>query len=106
MIEDIARTSRAYRFCPLSDKQASHLLIARQPLGYRTLSDWITRNPNFFCSLLATCKAHDVNPRLYLNSIIADMPYQAKAPQQELLEMLPHRRKIKHPEAIITKEQQ
>ena len=29
------------------------------------------------CSLLATCKAHDVNPRLYLNSIIADMPYQA-----------------------------
>jgi hypothetical protein len=63
-------------------------------------------NMAVICSLLATCKAHDVNPRLYLNSIIADMPYQAKAPQQELLEMLPHRWKIKHPEAIITKEQQ
>ena len=54
---------------------------------------------------VATCKAHDVNPRLYLNSIIADMPYQAKASQKELLEMLPHRWKLKHPEAIINKEQ-
>jgi transposase len=58
------------------------------------------------CSLLATCKAHDVNPRLYLNSIIADMPYKAKAPESELLEMLPHKWKLKHPEAIITKEEQ
>ena len=57
------------------------------------------------CSLLATCKAHDVNPRLYLNSIIADMPYMEKASQEELLEMLPHRWKLRHPEAIITKEQ-
>ena len=63
-------------------------------------------NMAVICSLLATCKAHDVNPRLYLNSIIADMPYQAKASQKELLEMLPHRWKLKHPEAIITKEQQ
>ena len=62
-------------------------------------------NMAVICSLLATCKAHDVNPRLYLNSIIADMPYQTKASQQELLEMLPHRWKLKHPEAIITKEQ-
>ena len=63
-------------------------------------------NMAVICSLLATCKAHNVNPRLYLNSIIADMPYQAKASQKELLEMLPHRWKLKHPEAIITKEQQ
>ena len=63
-------------------------------------------NMAVICSLLATCKAHDVNPRLYLNSIIADMPYQAKASHEELLEMLPHRWKLKHPEAIITKEQQ
>ena len=58
------------------------------------------------CSLLATCKAHDVNPRLYLNSIIAEMPYMEKASQKELLELLPHRWKLKHPEAIINKEQQ
>ena len=63
-------------------------------------------NMAVICSLLATCKAHNVNPRLYLNSIIADMPYQAKASQKELLEMLPHRWKLRHPEAIITKEQQ
>ena len=35
----IARGLWAYRFCPLSDKQAGLPLIARQPLGYRTLSD-------------------------------------------------------------------
>jgi len=58
------------------------------------------------CSLLATCKAHDVNPRLYLNSVIADMPYQGNATREELLEMLPHRWKLKHPEAIDNKEQQ
>ena len=34
------------------------------------------------------------------------MPYIEKASQDELPEMLPHRRKLKHPEAVITKEQQ
>jgi len=47
-----------------------------------------------------------VNPRLYLNSIIADMPYKTKAPENELLEMLPHKWKLRHPEAIIKKEEQ
>ena len=58
------------------------------------------------CSLLATCKAYQVNPRLYLNSIIADMPYKTKASEDELLEMLPHKWKLRHPEAIIKKEEQ
>ena len=31
------------------------------------------------CSLLATCKSHDVNPRDYLNDIITQMPYHKKA---------------------------
>ncbi len=31
------------------------------------------------CTLLATCKAHDVNLRLYLNNVISDMSYKAKA---------------------------
>ena len=38
----IARGLWAYRFCPLSDKQAGLLLIARQPLGYRTFSKFST----------------------------------------------------------------
>ena len=63
-------------------------------------------NMAIICSLLATCRAHDVNPRMYLNSIIADMPYKTKALESELLEMLPHKWKTKHPEAIITKEEQ
>ncbi len=63
-------------------------------------------NMAVICSLLATCKAHDVNPRLYLNSIIADMPYKNRASEEELLEMLPHKWKTSHPEAIIIKEEQ
>lgn len=57
-------------------------------------------------SLLATSKAHDVNPRLYLNSVIKDMPYKEKASQEELLQMLPHKWKLVHPEAVITNEEQ
>ncbi|MFR4305733.1 MAG: transposase domain-containing protein [Bacteroides thetaiotaomicron] len=43
------------------------------------------------CSLLATCKAHKVNPRNYLNDVIARMPYMKKATYDELLQMLPHK---------------
>lgn len=42
-------------------------------------------------SLLATCKAHEVNPREYLNDVIAKMPYMQKASYDELLQMLPHK---------------
>ena len=63
-------------------------------------------NMAVICSLLATCKAHDVNPRLYLNDVIKEMPYMGKASQQELLDMLPHKWKLKHPEAIMAEKQQ
>ena len=63
-------------------------------------------NMAVICSLLATCKAHNVNPRLYLNSVIADMPYQSKATKEELLQMLPHKWINRHPEAILKKEKQ
>ena len=43
------------------------------------------------CSLLATCKAHEVNPREYLNDVIAKMPYMQKASYNELLQLLPHK---------------
>lgn len=43
------------------------------------------------CSLLATCKAHEVNPREYLNDVIAKMPYMQKATYDELLQLLPHK---------------
>ena len=54
-------------------------------------------------SLLATCRNHDINPRLYLNDIIARMPYMTKATHKQLVELLPHRWKLQHPEAIMTK---
>lgn len=61
-------------------------------------------NMSVVCSLLATCKAHDVNPRDYLNDIIARMPYHKKATHKELLDLLPHRWKLQHPESVLTKQ--
>ena len=63
-------------------------------------------NMAVICSLLATCKAHNVNPRLYLNDVIKEMPYMGKASQQELLDMLPHKWKLKHSETIMAEKQQ
>ena len=42
-------------------------------------------------SLLATCRNHYVNPRGYLNDIIARMPYMENVSEGFLVEMLPHR---------------
>lgn len=56
------------------------------------------------CSLLATCKSHNVNPRDYLNDIIARMPYHKKATHEELLDLLPHRWELQHPESLLTKQ--
>ena len=55
------------------------------------------------CSLLATCRNHDVNPRDYLNDVIGQMPYHAKATHEELIGLLPHKWKLTHPEAVMTK---
>lgn len=61
-------------------------------------------NMSVICSLLATCKAHDVNPRNYLNDVIAQMPYHKNATHEILLDQLPHKWKLKHPESILTKQ--
>jgi transposase len=55
------------------------------------------------CSLLATCRNHDVNPRNYLNDVISQMPYHTKASYEELLQLLPHKWKPTHPESVMTK---
>ena len=51
-------------------------------------------------SLLATCRNHNVNPRIYLNDIIARMLYMEMASEKELVEILPHRWILSHPEAV------
>lgn len=61
-------------------------------------------NMSVICSLLATCKAHDVTPREYLNDVIAQMPYYKNATHEELLNLLPHKWKLKHLESILTKQ--
>ena len=61
------------------------------------------QNMAVVCSLLATCRNHDVNPRDYLNDIISQMPYHAKASHEELLQLLPHKWKLTHPESVMTK---
>ncbi|MCH5228300.1 MAG: IS66 family transposase [Muribaculaceae bacterium] len=57
-------------------------------------------------SLLATCRNHDVNPRAYLNNVIANMPYYEKASPLELASLLPHRWIMDHPEAKMNKVRQ
>lgn len=52
-------------------------------------------------SLLATCRNHNINPRLYLNSVISSMPYFENAKESDLIQLLPHRWKECHPEAIM-----
>ena len=61
------------------------------------------QNMAVVCSLLATCRNHDVNPRDYLNDIISRMPYHTKASHEELLQLLPHKWKLTHPESVMTK---
>ena len=61
------------------------------------------QNMAVVCSLLATCRNHDVNPRDYLNDIISQMPYHTKASHEELLQLLPHKWKLTHPESVMTK---
>lgn len=63
-------------------------------------------NMSVICSLLATCKAHGVNPRVYLNDVIAQMPYHKKTTQEELLNLLPHKWKLKHPECVLTRQKE
>ena len=63
-------------------------------------------NMSVICSLLATCKAHGVNPRVYLNDVIAQMPYHKKATQEELLNLLPHKWKLKHPECVLARQKE
>ena len=63
-------------------------------------------NMSVICSLLATCKAHEVNPRVYLNDVIAQMPYHKKATQEEFLNLLPHKWKLKHPECVLTRQKE
>jgi len=61
------------------------------------------QNMAVICSLLATCRNHDVNPRDYLNDVISQMPYHTKASHEELLQLLPHKWKLTHPESVMTK---
>ena len=61
------------------------------------------QNMAVVCSLLATCRNHDINPRDYLNDVISQMPYHTKASHEELLQLLPHKWKLTHPESVMTK---
>ena len=61
------------------------------------------QNMAVVCSLLATCRNHDVNPRDYLNDVISQMPYHTKASYEQLLQLLPHKWKLTHQESVMTK---
>ena len=53
-------------------------------------------NTAVICSLLATCKAQEVNPREWLNDVIARLPYcQEKDSGKDIRELLPDVWKLK-----------
>lgn len=61
-----------------------------------------------FYSLIGTCHEQNINPRLYLNDVIAKMPYinrpmpeGGSIPREELLPLLPHIWSKSHPEALL-----
>ena len=53
-------------------------------------------------SLPATCWNLDINPRLYVNSVIEAMPGFGEATEEELQVLLHHMWKDFHPEAIMS----
>ena len=63
------------------------------------------RNMSIICSLLGTCKEQHVNPRLWLNDVLAKMPYMNKAADKEKQQLLPQHWIKSHPEAAITEVQ-
>lgn len=58
-------------------------------------------NMSVISSLLATCKAHNVNPRDYLNDVITRMPYMENASPADLLQLLPHKWKLQHAGSML-----
>ena len=93
---------------PLWDNNLAENVIRPITLGARITSSAATTRRPLTClqsvSLLAICKAYDVNPRDYLNDIIARMPYHKKATHEELIKLLPHQWKLQHPESVLTKQ--
>ena len=71
--------------------------------GNHEAAGWMS----IICSLIGTCKEHNVNPRLYLNDVIAKMPYliypnpSKKPTSSQILPLLPHRWIQSHPEALL-----
>ncbi|MGL5981547.1 MAG: IS66 family transposase [Phocaeicola sp.] len=54
-------------------------------------------NTAIICSLLATCKAQEVNPREWLNDVIARLPrYLEKGSEKPIKELLPNAWKLEH----------
>ena len=76
--------------------------------GNHEAAGWMS----IICSLIGTCKEHNVNPRLYLNDVIAKMPYivnknPLEQPRREdVLPLLPHEWIKQHPQAILEPTQQ
>ena len=60
------------------------------------------------CSLIGTCKEQNINPRLYLNDVIAKMPYLKSKTEndKDIFQLLPQNWIVSHPEACIGATQQ
>lgn len=57
-------------------------------------------NTAVICSLLASCKASQVNPREWLTDIIAWLPYYTRDKGKDLKELLPNYWKLRNSKEI------
>lgn len=74
-----------------------------QGFNESTVDGWF-KGTRGLLSLLSSCRNHDVNPRDYLNDIIARMPCMAKAIHKEIVELLPHKWNVKAAAAETSKD--
>ncbi|MBO6075000.1 MAG: IS66 family transposase [Paludibacteraceae bacterium] len=72
--------------------------------GNHSAAGWMAT----ICSLIGTCKEQNINPRLYLNDVIAKMPYLKSKTEndKDIFQLLPQNWIVSHPEACIGATQQ
>jgi transposase len=80
------------------ERELRRLILGRKNWLFAWLDDGGNRTANIL-SIIATCIAHDVNPRAYLHKIIHCIVHGW--PQERLRELLPDRMLAAHPELFV-----
>lgn len=80
------------------ERELRRLVLGRRNWLFTWLDDGGERTGNVL-SIVATCIAHDVNPRAYLHQVVHCIVHGW--PQDKLRELLPDRMLVSHPEIYV-----